>query len=64
MGSTQRDGYAARLEVDYPEELNRVKTVFRLILVIPIAVIAAWFAIILTNKYPRPHEEIRLRGEH
>jgi hypothetical protein len=32
-------GYAARLEVDYPEELDRTSTFFRLILVIPIAII-------------------------
>jgi hypothetical protein len=31
--------YAARLEVDYPEKLNRVTTAFRLVLVIPIAII-------------------------
>ena len=30
---------AARLEVDYPEKLNRVTTLFRLILVIPIAIV-------------------------
>ncbi len=32
--------YAARLEVDYPEELDRLTTFFRLIWIIPIAVIA------------------------
>jgi hypothetical protein len=31
--------YAARLEVDYPEQLNRVTTFFRLVLVIPIAIV-------------------------
>lgn len=31
--------YAARLEVDYPEEPNRLKTLFRLILAIPIIII-------------------------
>ncbi len=31
--------YAARLEIDYPEQLNRVTTAFRLVLVIPIAII-------------------------
>src|SRR6478735_7288399 len=31
--------YAARLQIDYPEKLNRVTTLFRLILVIPIAVV-------------------------
>ncbi|GAA4358555.1 DUF4389 domain-containing protein [Angustibacter luteus] len=32
-------GFAARLQVDYPERLDRVKTAFRLILVIPIAIV-------------------------
>jgi hypothetical protein len=31
--------YAARLEIDYPERLDRLTTVFRLIWIIPIAVI-------------------------
>lgn len=34
-------GYPARLEIDYPERLSRPKTLFRLILVIPIAFVAA-----------------------
>ena len=33
--------YAARLEVDYPEELDRMTTFFRLIWIIPIVVISA-----------------------
>ncbi len=32
--------YPARLEIAYPERLNRVTTVFRLVLVIPIAIVA------------------------
>ena len=39
---TPPEGFAAfpaRLEVDYPEKLNRVTTLFRLILVIPIAIV-------------------------
>ena len=36
---TQQAPYAARLEIDYPETLDRVTTFFRLILVIPILVI-------------------------
>jgi hypothetical protein len=32
--------YAARLEIDYPETLNRVTTAFRVIVIIPIAVVA------------------------
>jgi membrane protein YdbS with pleckstrin-like domain len=31
--------YAARLEIDYPEELDRVTTFFRLIWILPIAVV-------------------------
>ena len=32
--------YAARLEIDYPESLNRVTTAFRIILIVPIAIVA------------------------
>jgi hypothetical protein len=39
MASAQEDVYPARLEIDYPEELNRVTTAFRLILIIPIAIL-------------------------
>ena len=31
--------YPARLEVDYPERLDRVTTVFRVFLIIPIAIV-------------------------
>lgn len=34
--ANQPAGYAARLEVDYPEELDRLTTFFRLIWIIPI----------------------------
>jgi hypothetical protein len=37
--------YPARLEVDYPEQLDRVTTAFRIILIIPIAIILG----IITN---------------
>ncbi|MET0911651.1 MAG: hypothetical protein ABWZ99_19455, partial [Ilumatobacteraceae bacterium] len=37
--------YAARLTIDYPSQLNRVTTAFRLILIIPIAIVIG----ILTN---------------
>jgi hypothetical protein len=33
--------YPARLEVDYPDQHNRVTTLFRLVLVIPIAIVIA-----------------------
>jgi hypothetical protein len=35
----RRTGYAARLNIDYPERLDRLTTLFRLIWVIPIAVL-------------------------
>lgn len=31
--------YAARLEIDYPDRLDRVSTLFRIVLVIPIAIV-------------------------
>jgi hypothetical protein len=37
--TTQLEPYAARLDIDYPEKLDRVTTFFRLIWIIPIAVI-------------------------
>jgi hypothetical protein len=37
--ATQAQSYAARLEVDYPERLQRLSTVFRLIWIIPIAIV-------------------------
>ena len=33
--------YSARLNVDYPEELDRLTTLFRIIWIIPIAIILA-----------------------
>lgn len=36
----QSGAYAARLEIDYPEKLDRFSTFFRLIWIIPIAIIA------------------------
>jgi hypothetical protein len=38
-GAQPRSPYAARLEIDYPDSLNRVTTAFRIILVIPIAIV-------------------------
>ena len=38
---TQSGSYSARLEIDYPETLDRVTTFFRLIWIIPIAIIAS-----------------------
>jgi hypothetical protein len=55
--------YAARLEIDYPDRLNRLTTFFRPILIIPIAIVLSllstglWFAtllmIVFRVKYPR-----------
>ncbi|MDE0580535.1 MAG: DUF4389 domain-containing protein [bacterium] len=41
MTSDMSEAYPARLDVDYPEEgLSRVKTLFRIVLIIPIAIVA------------------------
>ena len=40
MGSGDVAPYPARLEIAYPDRLNRVTTAFRLVLVIPIAIVA------------------------
>ena len=38
---TQAESYPARLDIDYPEKLDRFTTFFRLIWIIPIAIIAS-----------------------
>ncbi len=38
--STQTEPYAARLDIDYPQKLDRVSTALRLIWIIPIAIVA------------------------
>jgi hypothetical protein len=58
--------YPVTFEAEYVEQRNRVSTFFRLILAIPlmiwlylyaivasIAIVVAWFAIVLTARYPR-----------
>lgn len=58
--------YPASFEADYVEERSRLTTFFRLILVIPVAivlyvfgliatilVVIAWFAIVITGRYPQ-----------
>ena len=55
--------YPARLDIDYPGDLNRLTTFFRLIMVIPILIIqnllssGLWLAtalmIVFRRKYPR-----------
>jgi uncharacterized membrane protein len=37
--ATSEEPYAARLEIDYPDQLDRLTTAFRLIWIIPIAII-------------------------
>jgi hypothetical protein len=37
--TTSTDAYPASLEIDYQDRLSRVTTIFRLILVIPIAIV-------------------------
>ncbi len=39
MVTAQSAPYAARLQIDYPERLDRLTTAFRLILIIPIAIV-------------------------
>jgi hypothetical protein len=36
---TRREGYAARLDIDYPEALDRLSSAFRIIWIIPIAIV-------------------------
>lgn len=55
--------YPARLDIDYPERLNRLTTFFRPIMIIPIAIVQSllstglWFAtllmIVFRARYPR-----------
>jgi hypothetical protein len=39
--TTSSEQYAARLNIDYPEQLDRVTTFFRLIWAIPIVIIVS-----------------------
>jgi len=58
-----REPYAARLAIDYPDRLDRLTTLFRVIWIIPIAIIQSlfssglWFAallmIVFRARYPR-----------
>lgn len=54
------------MQIDYPERLDRLTSFFRLIWIIPIAIvlallsacavvvaIIAWFTVLLTGRYPR-----------
>jgi hypothetical protein len=59
---TQPDSYAARLEVDYPEQLDRFTTFFRLIWVIPIAIILALLSGSGTETIAETGEQIERTG--
>ena len=57
MGQTEGDvmvapqqTFAARLEIDYPERLDRVTTLFRVFLIIPIAIVLS----LVSATRPRP----------
>lgn len=49
--SGSESGYAARLQIDYQDELDRVTTLFRLILIIPIAIVIGVLTAGGTNVY-------------
>ena len=62
MSDAPAGGYPARLEIDYPESLNRLTTLLRSILAIPILILAALLAavviptvlmLLFRRKYPR-----------
>ncbi|TFG67613.1 MAG: DUF4389 domain-containing protein [Thermomicrobiales bacterium] len=60
---TPPESYAARLEIDYPEKLDRFTTFFRLIWIIPISIVvssltagvvfATLLMIVFRQRYPR-----------
>ena len=49
--TTQSDGYPVRLEVEYPERLDRFTTFFRLVWAIPILIVFAALSADATNTY-------------
>lgn len=49
MTTAELDGYAARLEIDYPDRLDRFTTFFRIIWIIPIAIV--WAILSATGSY-------------
>ena len=53
--------YPARLEVDYPDQYNRVTTLFRIVLIIPIAIV---FGVLTAGDDPDGLRRERRDGEH
>jgi hypothetical protein len=51
MTATQQVEYPARLDIDYPEQLDRVSTLLRIFYIIPIAILAAILASETTITY-------------
>jgi hypothetical protein len=64
--ATKKVDYPITVGITYPEKLSRLSTLFRLILVIPQAIVVylvgiiagimmffAWWAILFTGKYPK-----------
>ena len=51
MTATQQAEYPARLEIDYPEQLDRVSTLLRIFYIIPIAIVLATLASETTITY-------------
>lgn len=51
MAATQQVDYPARLDIDYAEQLDRVSTLFRIVYIIPIAIVAAVLASETTITY-------------
>ena len=58
--ATQSESYPARLDIDYPEKLDRLTTFFRLIWIIPIAIILGLISATLEFDGDRDN---RRRGE-
>ena len=49
MSAMSADAYPARLEVDYPERLDRITTLLRLILIIPVALLLSLMSYVGNN---------------
>jgi len=66
MPPVPSSGFPVRIDFDYVEQRSRIKTLFRVILLIPAAIVAyvigivmgilvviSWFAIVITGKHPQ-----------